>query len=52
VKPPEILKRIDDTVRGWVNYFQHTNASQAFRRLQRFINLRVRRYLSPRHRER
>ena len=52
MKPPEILKRIDDTVRGWVNYFQHTNASQAFRRLQRFINLRVRRYLSQRHRER
>jgi len=52
VKPPELLKRIGETVRGWVNYFQHTNASQAFRGLQRFINLRVRRYLSQRHRER
>ena len=52
VKPQELLKRINDVVRGWVNYFQHTNASQAFRGLQRFINLRVRRYLSQRHRER
>jgi group II intron reverse transcriptase/maturase len=52
VKPKEFIERINEAVRGWVNYFQHTNASEAFRRLQRFINLRVRRYLSQRHRER
>ena len=52
VKPAELLARIDDTVRGWVNYFQHTNASEAFRGLQRFINRRMRQYLSHRRRER
>jgi len=52
VKPDEFIERINEAVRGWVNYFQHTNASEAFRRLQCFINLRVRRYLSQRHRER
>ena len=51
MKPEEFIERINEAVRGWVNYFQHTNASEAFRRLQRFINLRVRRYLSQRHRE-
>ena len=52
VEPAELLKRINDVLRGWMNYYQHTNASDAFRRLQRFINLRVRRYLAQRHRER
>jgi len=52
VKTDEFIKMVNDTVRGWVNYFQHTNASEAFRRLQRFINLRVRRHLSQCRRER
>lgn len=52
VEPEAFIGRINEAVRGWVNYFQHTNASEAFRSLQRFINLRVRRYLSQRHRER
>lgn len=52
LEPEAFIGRINEAVRGWVNYFQHTNASEAFRRLQRFINLRVRRYLSHRHRER
>jgi len=42
--------RFDDgcgsTVRGWVNYYPHTNARDAFRRLQRFINTRFRLYLN------
>ena len=29
-----------------MNYFAHTNASEAFRRLQRFINICFRRYLT------
>jgi hypothetical protein len=33
---------------GWANYFRHTNASQAFRGLQRFVNIRFRRYLTQR----
>lgn len=37
---------------GWVNYFRHANASDAFRGLQRFINIRFRRYLTHRSRGR
>jgi RNA-directed DNA polymerase len=40
---------VNQTVRGWVNYFRHTNASEAFRRLQRFINTRFRRYFFGAH---
>ena len=39
---------VNPIVRGWVNYFRHTNASQAFRGLQRFVNIRFRRYLTQR----
>jgi RNA-directed DNA polymerase len=35
-------------VMGWVNSFRHTNASQAFRGLQRFVTIRFRRYLTQR----
>jgi hypothetical protein len=35
-------------VTGWANYCRHTNASQAFRGLQRFVNIRFRRYLTQR----
>jgi RNA-directed DNA polymerase len=37
---------VNPMVMGWVNYFRHTNASQAFRGLQRFVNIRFRRYLT------
>ena len=46
--PEEFVQQINETVRGWVNYYRHTNASQAFRALQRFINMRFRRYLTYR----
>jgi RNA-directed DNA polymerase len=46
IKPAEFVKQVNQTVRGWVNYYRHTNASDAFRRLQRFINTRFRRYLN------
>src|SRR6266700_3350930 len=42
----EFVEQVNQTVRGWANYFRHTNASEAFRRLQRFINIRFRRYLN------
>ena len=45
--PPDVfVGTINQTVRGWVSYFAHTNASEAFRTLQRFINIRFRRYLT------
>lgn len=46
VAPDEFVGMINRMVEGWVNYFSHTNASEAFRRLQRFINIRFRRYLT------
>jgi group II intron reverse transcriptase/maturase len=48
VAPDEFVREINRAVRGWVNYFAHTNASEAFRTLQRFINIRFRRYLTYR----
>jgi group II intron reverse transcriptase/maturase len=52
IAPAEFVEQVNQTVRGWVNYFRHTNASQAFRSLQRFINTRFRRYLNFRHKGR
>lgn len=46
VPPDEFVGQINQAVRGWVNYYRHTNASKAFRDLQRFINTRFRRYLT------
>ena len=48
VSPDVFVGQINVVVRGWVNYHRHTNASQAFRALQRFINTRFRRYLTYR----
>jgi len=50
--PAEFVEQVNQAVRGWVNYFRHTNASNAFRSLQRFINTRFRRYLNFRHKGR
>lgn len=44
--PQEFIGQINQAVRGWANYYRHTNASQAFRAMQRFINIRLRRYLT------
>jgi group II intron reverse transcriptase/maturase len=46
VAPDKFVAQINEAVRGWVNYYRHTNASSAFRELQRFINIRFRRYLT------
>jgi group II intron reverse transcriptase/maturase len=48
ISPQEFVRQVNTVVRGWVNYYRHTNASDAFRRLQRFINVRFRRYLTCR----
>jgi group II intron reverse transcriptase/maturase len=50
--PDEFVRQINQAVRGWVNYYTHTNASDAFRALQRFINTRFRRYLTFRSKRR
>jgi RNA-directed DNA polymerase len=46
VRLNEFVDLVKVVVMGWVNYFRHTNANEAFRRLQRFINARFRRYLT------
>lgn len=48
IKPKEYIDLVKPVILGWVNYFRHTNANEAFRRLQRFINTRFRRYLTHR----
>jgi group II intron reverse transcriptase/maturase len=48
ILPSEFVRRVNEVVLGWANYYRHTNASEAFRDLQRFINIRFRRYLNYR----
>jgi RNA-directed DNA polymerase len=48
ISPEAFVAMVNPIVMGWVNYFRHTNASQAFRGLQRFVNIRFRRYLTQR----
>jgi RNA-directed DNA polymerase len=48
ISPQEFVEKVNPLMTGWVNYFRHTNASQAFRGLQRFVNIRFRRYLTQR----
>lgn len=52
ISPKEFVGMVNPIVTGWVNYFRHTNASQAFRGLQRFVNVRFRRYLTQRRKGR
>jgi RNA-directed DNA polymerase len=48
ISPKTFVDLVNPVVRGWANYYRHTNASQAFRGLQRFVNIRFRRYLTQR----
>jgi RNA-directed DNA polymerase len=48
ITPKEFVEMVNPIMTGWANYFRHTNASQAFRGLQRFVNIRFRRYLPQR----
>jgi len=52
VPPDEFVRQVNVTVRGWTEHYRHTNASDAFRSLQRFINMRFRRYLTFQHKGR
>jgi group II intron reverse transcriptase/maturase len=48
ITPKAFVEMVNPIVTGWANYFRHTNASQAFRGLQRLVNIRFRRYLTQR----
>lgn len=52
IQPDEFVRLVNQKVLGWANYYRHTNASNAFRSLQRFINIRFRRYLKYRSQSR
>jgi RNA-directed DNA polymerase len=52
IQPEEYVGQVNQIVRGWTNYYLHTNASQAFRKLQTFVNIRFRRYLHRRRKGR
>ncbi len=52
IPPNEFVRQVNEVVLGWANYYRHTNASKAFRDLQRFINIRFRRYLNYRSKRR
>jgi group II intron reverse transcriptase/maturase len=46
--PQACVTRVNPMVTGWGNSVRHTNASQAFRGVQRFVNIRFRRSLTQR----
>ena len=52
IKPEQFIRQMNSVVRGWANYYRHTNAATALRLLQEFINNRTRRYLHYRRKGR
>ncbi|MBI4063450.1 MAG: group II intron reverse transcriptase/maturase [Elusimicrobia bacterium] len=48
IPPSEFVARINETVRGWAEYYRHTNAARSFHRVREFVELRVRGYLCRR----
>jgi len=48
ISPQEFVAKGNPLMPGWVNSFRHTKASQAFRGLPRFGNIRFRRSLTQR----
>ena len=38
------VRQLNSLIRGWYNYYKHTNASQIFKRLQKYIEWKVVRY--------
>jgi RNA-directed DNA polymerase len=47
---PTIIARLNRTLRGWFEYFQHTNVATVFPRLDGWLRRRLRRLLLKRHR--
>jgi RNA-directed DNA polymerase len=52
ISPKACVEMVNPIVLGGANYFRHPNASQACRGLQRFVNIRFRRYLTQRRKGR
>jgi group II intron reverse transcriptase/maturase len=49
---PELMKRINATVGGWVNYFRVGNSSRAFSEVRDYVEMKVRTLLTRRKRRR
>lgn len=48
VKPAEVVESLNQFLRGWTNYYKHTNARKVFCKVQDYCNWKVRRYLQRR----
>jgi len=48
IKPEEMVEKVNPLLRGWANYYAHTNAGKAFGKVQGFVNKRIRRFLRRR----
>jgi len=46
--PEVMMEKVNPLLRGWANYYVHTNASNAFGMVQKFLNKRIRRFLRRR----
>jgi group II intron reverse transcriptase/maturase len=44
----QMIEQVNYGLRGWVQYYAHTHASQAFDKLQAYVNRRLRRHLRRR----
>jgi RNA-directed DNA polymerase len=46
---PALIKKLNETLRGWANYHRHVVASEAFSRIDTFVFEQLRRMLRRRH---
>jgi group II intron reverse transcriptase/maturase len=51
-RPSDMVGEINQTVRGWGNYFAHYHYGEAFRQMQRFTNQRLRTWMWRKHGQR
>ena len=48
----EVMKRVNRTLCGWVNYFQWGSVSKAYRAIEAYATMRLRRWLRKKHKVR
>jgi group II intron reverse transcriptase/maturase len=48
ITPEEIVEKVNPLLKGWANYYVHTNAGKSFGLVQKFVNKRIRRFLRRR----
>lgn len=45
LSPRAITEKVNPVLRGWANYYTHTNAKVSYEKIQKFVEDRIRRYL-------